>query len=92
MIIDVKFAETAKHFSVQFTETSKNLGANFGEVQTVTKYVGGERYEGEYDITPKVEAQTLPTANKVLERDVTIDRIPYAEVQNNSNGTTVTIA
>lgn len=48
-------------------------------------------YEGEYNVTPKFEAQTLPTAEKLLAKDVIIEEIPYAEVTNNSGGTTVTI-
>lgn len=54
--------------------------------------VGTEPYEGEYIVTPKVEAQTMPTKEKVMLDDVTIKAIPYAEVSNNANGTTVTIA
>ena len=48
-------------------------------------------YEGEYDVTPKFEAQTLKTADRLLTKDVIIKEIPYAEVSNNSGGTTVTI-
>lgn len=49
-------------------------------------------YNGEYIITPKVEAQTMKTKNKTMLDDVTIKAIPYAEVTNLSNGKTVTIA
>lgn len=48
-------------------------------------------YEGEYGVTPKVTEQTLPTAQKFLARDVTIEKIPYFEVSNNSGGTTASI-
>ncbi len=48
-------------------------------------------YEGEYEVTPKFEAQTLHTADRLLTKDVIIEEIPYAEVSNNSGGTTVTI-
>lgn len=61
------------------------------DVIIVPVYKDATLYEGEYDITPKVEAQTLRTAQKILEQDVNISAIPYAEVQNNANGKTVTI-
>jgi hypothetical protein len=48
-------------------------------------------YEGEYEVTPKFEAQTLKTADRLLTKDVIIEEIPYAEVSNNAGGTTVTI-
>jgi hypothetical protein len=48
-------------------------------------------YEGKYEVTPKFVAQTLPTADRLLAKDVIIEEIPYAEVSNNSGGTTVTI-
>lgn len=48
-------------------------------------------YEGEYEVTPSFKAQTLPTADRILAKDVIIEEIPYAEVSNNSGGITVTI-
>lgn len=48
-------------------------------------------YEGEYFVIPEVESQTLDTSNRVLTEDVTVDAIPYAEVSNSADGTTVTI-
>lgn len=48
-------------------------------------------YEGEYEVTPSVQAQTLSTAGKLLQDDITITEIPFAEVSNTSGGTTVTI-
>ena len=50
-----------------------------------------EIYKGTYEVTPSIQTQTLDTAQKVLEKNVTINKIPYAEVTNNSNGKTVTI-
>ena len=50
-----------------------------------------EPYEGEYIITPTVDGQTMATKNKLMTNDVTIEAIPYAEVTNNSGGTTVSI-
>ena len=49
-------------------------------------------YDGTYEITPSAESkQTLKTANALMDADVVVKKIPYAEVTNTSNGTTVTI-
>lgn len=50
-----------------------------------------ETYDGTYIVTPRVEAQSLPTAKRNMKEDVTVKAIPYAEVSNDSNGKTVTI-
>lgn len=79
------------NIKVKFTENTETLRANLGEVQTVTEYIGGEVYAGDYAVTPKAEAQTMPTKGKVMTDDVVIHKIPYYEVSNNSGGTTVYI-
>lgn len=53
--------------------------------------ISGEKYYGEYEITPKVIAQYLYTKDKTMSKDVTVYEIPYAETQNDY-GTTVSIA
>ena len=55
-------------------------------------YMGGESYEGPYDVTPKVTAQTLPTAKKLMRDDVSIRAIPYFDVSNPAGGNTIYIA
>lgn len=52
--------------------------------------IGYEDYSGPYTVTPKVESQSLSTADKHLSHDVTIEPIPYYEVSN-QNGKTVII-
>lgn len=89
--IKVRFAETNELIKVKFAENEQKLGVKFGEVQYVTEYIG-DKYEGDYEITPKVEAQTVPTKNKVLVDDMTIKSIPIYKTSNNSGGTTVYIA
>ena len=62
------------------------------DIVMVTVYKDAPKYEGVYNVTPKVSEQTLPTAKKLLSKDVTIREIPYFEVGNNSGGNTVYIA
>lgn len=49
-------------------------------------------YEGPYEAIPKVEAQTLPTAKKLMTDDVTVHGVPFYEVSNEQGGNTVYIA
>lgn len=58
---------------------------------TGTTVVGAPEYSGPYDITPLLSAQTLPTAKRLLQRDLTIKKIPQYEVTNDSNGYTLII-
>lgn len=48
-------------------------------------------FSGEYTVTPKVQMQTMETADKYMTDDVTILAIPYYSVDNQENGQTVII-
>lgn len=49
-------------------------------------------YDGPYEAIPKVEAQTLPTAKKLMTENVTVHGVPFYEVSNEQGGNTVYIA
>lgn len=100
MIIDVQFVENDASFVALFEENDASFPTIFEESDTTFNAYFGElikvyddvpQYEGTYEVTPKVTEQTLPTAQKFLARDVTIEKIPYFEVSNNSGGTTASI-
>ena len=44
-------------------------------------------YEGDYEITPKVDSQVMKTKNKKMEDNVTVLAIPYYETSNLSGKT-----
>lgn len=92
MILKITFSESYQDFNLQFHSPSCALPTEFGEIQTLTKYVGGDPYEGEYSVTPRTEQQTIPTKDKVMLEDVTVQAIPFYNVSNNSGGSTVYIA
>lgn len=77
---------------VEFYEDSLEIDVDFGEITQVTECIGGEEYEGDYTVTPKITQQTLPTKEKVMKEDVTIFAIPYFDVTNSSGGQTIYIA
>ena len=58
---------------------------------TGTAVVSAPEYSGPYDITPLFTAQVLPTAKKLMQKDVTIRKIPQYEVANDSSGYTLII-
>ena len=92
MILKVKFTEITKNIPVKFVESGGTLHAKMGEIHHVTEYIGGEQYNGAYEVTPKLEAQTLPTKDKVLTDNMTIKEIEIHRVKNSSGGTTIYIA
>lgn len=55
-------------------------------------YQGGVAYEGNYEITPSEELQTLPTANRMLARNIVVAPIPqnYGRITYNGGGITIT--
>ena len=50
-----------------------------------------EHYDGEYIITPSGQIQRLETDDKMMDDDVTVLAIPYAETTNQFGGKTATI-
>ena len=68
--------------------TERRIGAH---CLTGTAVVSAPEYSGPYDITPLFTAQVLPTAKKLMQKDVTIRKIPQYEVSNDSSGYTLII-
>lgn len=54
-------------------------------------YMGGEPYDGEYDVVPRLTQQILETKDKLLEQDLVIEKIPITSVSNQSGGNTIII-
>lgn len=48
-------------------------------------------YTGDYEVTPKLTDQTLPTKDKSMTDDVVVKEVPVARVSNPSGGKTCTI-
>lgn len=76
---------------VRFSKAKQTFKPVFGEVVKISG--GGDHpvYEGEYNVTPKIETQTLPTKEKVMADDIKIKAIPFFNVSNTSGGSTVYI-
>lgn len=57
----------------------------------VTVSSGHEYFNGDYEVIPKIESQSLETKDKLMSKDVLIKSIPYYEVSNPQGGNTVYI-
>lgn len=86
---DIQFEEEDEEFQLGFEESTDSFSVGFEE----GIFTGGglPLYTGAYEVTPKIEAQKLDTANRSMEKDVTIHAIPYYEVDNAYNGQTIVI-
>ena len=62
-----------------------DVGISYGE--------GGRLpdYKGDYEVTPKLEDQTLLTKNRSMTDNVVVKEVPVARVSNPSGGKTCTI-
>lgn len=59
---------------------------------TARSIIGAEVYEGAYSVHSEAnEVQILPTANKQLIKNITVEKIPYYETSNLSDGITIYI-
>lgn len=88
MKLHVDFNEVDAFLSAKFIQTECTFNVNFGEVFLVKT---DETYDGDYNVIPRVYQQVLPTKDKLMVNDVTIEIIPLTKVLNLQNGYTVTI-
>lgn len=66
------------------------LSVVLGEAAVIEKGAV-DYYEGDYDVTPLITAQTLPTRSKTMRDDVRIDMIPTREIPNAAGGVTFVV-
>ena len=88
MKLKVSFNEVDSYISTKFIQTKCTFNTNFGEIFQIRT---DDKYEGDYNIIPRVYQQTLETKDKLMLDDVTVEIIPLSRVINLSNGYTVTI-
>lgn len=66
--------------------------ANLHGTLSARSVIGAELYEGSYTVHSAAhEAQELQTANKHLIKNITVEKIPYYETSNLSDGITIYI-
>lgn len=92
MRFQVAFNQSNQRVNANFNSSQQKFGASFACLQKITEYNDVDPYTGSYEVTPKVDAQTLQTAQKMMTDDLIVTAIPIYEVSNNSGGHTVYIA
>jgi len=59
---------------------------------TIPEHTGGVYYNGDYEVTPSADVQTLSTAELTMRHNVTINPIPQNYGLITWNGTTLTVS
>ena len=77
-------------FNVSFKEQNQAFSTSFSNTQVILD-VQDKVYEGDYEITPKVESQIMKTQGLMMKDDVSIKSIPCFKVSNEYGGETVWI-
>lgn len=88
-LLQMEFEEDPLTLDVSFC-SDEEFNVDFGEIQRIAAE-DIPVYDGEYEVTPTPEGQTLETAGLLMEKDTTIRAIPVYEVSNTAGGTTVYI-
>lgn len=91
MQFEVLFKQTEQRFGISFEQTNQSIPVLFQHYQAVGGTCLHESYDGSYEVTPAVTAQTLATKQKVMDEDLKIKEIPYFDVSNLAGGSTVYI-
>lgn len=66
--------------------------ANLHGTLSAGTVIGADIYDGAYTVHSEAhEVQILPTANKQLTKNITVEKIPYFETSNLSDGITAYI-
>ena len=92
MLLNVNFNVLHHRIPVEFNVLHHRIPVVFKNLLTVAMPTEADPYMGDYEITPKVEAQTMDTKGKLMLDDVTVQQIPCYSVSNTSGGTTFYIA
>lgn len=88
-VFNASFQTDGSAFSTSFNGDAA-FTAGMAE-QVVIEIIEGERYDGEYTVTPMFEDQLLNTKLKVMEDDLLVEEIKVSSVTNLSGGNTITI-
>lgn len=92
MLLNVEFNVLHHRIPVNFNVLHHRIPVVFKNLYTVAMPTEADPYMGDYEITPKVEAQKMDTKGKLMLEDVTVKEIPCFDVSNASGGTTFYIA
>lgn len=84
MTIETDIIEVDMTVGTDYQDVGMSIGAEYTMIE-------GDPYEGTYEVTPRVYAQSLETEGKLMSDDVTIYEIPVTKTSNPHGGLTVLI-
>lgn len=87
MAIDITVSGLNTEVDVTMGVSSIPIEADIGEFTIIDH----EHYSGDYEVTPRLYAQSLDTDGKVMDDDVTVYEIPILTATNPTGGLTVLI-
>ena len=91
MRFEVKFLQNDRSFSTNLRSDNQKIGTTFSEFQEISVIDEIETYDGPYVVTPAIDSQVLPTAQKRMIDNMTVKAIPYFQTSNPQMGETVYI-
>lgn len=91
MRFEVKFLQNDRSFFTDLHTDSQKIDTTFSEFQEVSVIDEIEAYDGPYVVTPAIDSQVLPTAQKRMTDNMTVKAIPYFQTSNPQMGETVYI-
>ena len=91
MRFEVKFLQNGRSFFTDLHTDSQKIDTEFSEFQEISVIDEIETYDGPYVVTPAIDSQVLPTAQKRMTDNMTVKAIPYFQTSNPQMGETVYI-
>lgn len=86
-VLNVSDADKAK-----LTVREKNGRVSFSESSYIRTVSGTPKYEGEYEVTPTQETQTIPIQGMLATHNITVNPIPGNYGLITWNGSTLTVS
>lgn len=93
----IRFDTTAT-FQAEFTANNAFASTVFTDPRVfatvfsdIVRVPATEFYKGPYSITPRMDAQVLPTTDLLMAHDLTVETIPVTYTSNTYGGKTVVI-
>lgn len=90
LYVDLDIEISTEEYDLELEQSEESFEVDLDNSYAINQIVG-DRYEGEYVVDPDFEQNILPTRNKTLIRDITVNAIEVSRVSNHSGGMTVYI-
>ena len=90
LYVDLDVELSTEEYDLELDRTEESFDLDL-ESPYIIQEIVGDLYTGDYVVDPDFEQNILPTRNKTLTQDVTVNAIDVSRVSNTSGGVTVYI-